>query len=127
MRTKHLAGFIFALAVAFFAPRPAAAITCSVSHVFSTGETLTAANLNANPSNEVTCINNIDWHNVGSAGFFASNLIPTTTGQATFGGSSLYTFPAGINAGGPVTATNVMANSIVPQPVATPNSSSTII
>lgn len=133
MRNKHLVGFLFACALAFFAPREASAATCVVSHTFVTGETLTATNMNANPANEVNCINNVDFNNIGVAGIYASQIKPGNTTQATFGGSSVYTFPVGVNAGGPLTATTgvfsgtVSANSIVPQPVATPNSSSTII
>lgn len=133
MRTKHLAGFIFACALAFFAPREASAATCVVSHTFVTGETLTATTMNANPANEVNCINNVDFNNIGVAGIYASQIKPGNTTQATFGGSSVYTFPAGVNAGGPLTATtgafsgSVSAANIAPSPVSTPNSSATII
>jgi hypothetical protein len=71
---------------------PVQATGCSVAHVFATGEQLTAANLNANPNGFIVCLSNIDQSNVGSAGFYASQIKPTTTAQATFGGSVQYKF-----------------------------------
>jgi hypothetical protein len=72
---------------------------------FTAGQTLTAAVLNSNPSTFSGCLNNIDNTNVGAAGFYASQILPTNGTQATFGGSQLYTFPNGVAAGGPVSGT----------------------
>jgi hypothetical protein len=72
---------------------------------FTTGQTLTAAVLNSNPTTFSGCFNNLDSTNIGAAGLYASGLLPTNSSQATFGGSQLYTFPNGVAAGGPVTGT----------------------
>ena len=64
--------------------------------LFSTGETLTAAVMNANPNFLTAWSTNIDNTNIGSAGLFATQFKPTTGAQATFGGSVSYTFPAGV-------------------------------
>jgi hypothetical protein len=87
------------------AVREADATMCLVPDVFVNGVTIIAAPFNADFSSLQTCGNNIDNGNIGSAGLFASNLLPTNVTQATFGGSSLYTFPAGVAAGGPRSAT----------------------
>jgi hypothetical protein len=54
--------------------------------------TINAAPFNANFSALQTCGNSIDNTNIGMAGIYASQIIPTTVGQATFGGSASYTF-----------------------------------
>ena len=80
------------LALALFAPRPAAAINCPVVHVFATGETLIATNLNSNPTQWANCFQNLDYRNVGALGFQASQITPLTLAQATFGGLLGYEF-----------------------------------
>lgn len=93
--------FAVALAVVFFlGTRRAEATPCTVSHTFITGEVLTAATLNANPVAIVACVNAIDNSNVGVNGFFASQIIPLTVGEATFGGSQSYTFSNGLTVNG---------------------------
>jgi len=54
--------------------------------------TINAAPFNANFTALQTCGNAIDNTNIGVAGIYASQIIPTTVGQATFGGSTSYTF-----------------------------------
>lgn len=95
-RVLFTLGFVVALASALLVSRgtPAEAITCSISHVYTTGETLTSAVLNANPTQFNTCFASIDHLNIGPAGIYASQIIPTTAAQATFGGSQVYTFPS---------------------------------
>ena len=58
-----------------------------------------ATSLNSNFSNICTAGNNINYQNIGSAGIYASQMIPTTNAQAQFGGASTitYTFPAGVS------------------------------
>lgn len=113
MKKHHLLASLFALGC-LGAGNPAAAVTCSQAFVFATGQTLTATNLNANPANEVTCINNIDHTNLGSAGIYASQIIPATAPQAAFGGALTYTFPAGISAIGAVVAGSASAPAFNP-------------
>jgi hypothetical protein len=109
MKPKHLLGFLFAMTCVSLA-QPAKAVTCTVAQVFSTGMTLTAANMNANPASIVNCVNQLDHTNIGSAGIYASQLIPGTGPQATFGGSQTYTFPAGIVVNGTQTTTGVVTS-----------------
>ncbi|MFZ1075385.1 MAG: hypothetical protein WAN50_03370, partial [Minisyncoccia bacterium] len=71
----------------------------SQAHTFVTGEVLTAATLNANPANFVSAFANIDNTNIGAAGLYASQIKPTTTLQATFGGVVAYTFPQTVYSG----------------------------
>jgi hypothetical protein len=66
-----------------------------VPYSFSNGTNSNASNVNQNFSSLQNCGNNIDYSNFGTAGIFASQIKPTTAGQATFGGSQAYTFPAG--------------------------------
>jgi hypothetical protein len=76
-------------------------------HVYSVNDTVTAANLNGNISQIITQGNAIDNTFVGAAGFFGSQIIPTTAGQATFGGSGAglnYTFPQNLAITGTTTA-----------------------
>lgn len=77
-------------------PTAARSATCAVSHVFATGETLTAAILNMNPTAEVNCANNIDNQNIGAAGLYATQIVPVTAAQAVFGGSVQYRMPSGL-------------------------------
>jgi hypothetical protein len=102
---KYLGILAFAFG-AFFLPREAQAVSCPQVHTFVNGETLTAANLNANPSQFASCLQNIDYRNVGSAGIFASQIIPQTAAQATFGGSVPYTFSLPPNFSAPLTQAN---------------------
>jgi hypothetical protein len=113
MKKQHLYAGLFALGC-LGAAKPAQAVTCSQAFVFATGQTLTATNLNANPANEISCINNIDHTNLGSAGIYASQVIPATAPQAAFGGSLTYTFPAGISAVGAIVAGSATAPAFNP-------------
>ena len=73
----------------------AQAAPCAPSMTFTTGQTLTAAVLNSNPVTFSGCFSNIDYTNIGAAGLYPSELMPTTTGQGTVGGSVPITFPNG--------------------------------
>jgi hypothetical protein len=111
---KLVSAAIFA-ALLVCAPREKAlSTTCSLPAAYFTGETLTAANLNAPLTTLLSCIGNIDFANVGANGFYASQIIPTNGAQATFGGVQTYTFPAAITL--PVGATignNFVGNNII--------------
>jgi hypothetical protein len=86
------------------------ATLCTIPFTFSTGSTIQAAPFNSNFSALQTCGNNIDNSNIGSAGLYASNLLPTTLGQATFGGSQTYLFPNGVYFGGSSYGVNSSGN-----------------
>ncbi|MDB5093112.1 MAG: tail fiber protein [Candidatus Eremiobacteraeota bacterium] len=87
---------LIAFGLLFAAPSAASAGTCAVAHVFILNEVLTASVLNTNPAGEVACINNIDNLNIGGAGIYASQLIPTSAARATFGGQFGYMFAPNI-------------------------------
>lgn len=93
IKISHLAAALVISALCLFSPPKAEAIVCSpAAHNFVTGETLTAVILNANPLQWINCFANIDNTNIGAAGIYASQIIPTSTGQATFGGAQPYKF-----------------------------------
>jgi hypothetical protein len=101
-------GLIFGAALAFVAAAcsRADATLCTIPYTFTTGATIQAAPFNANFAALQTCGNAIDNSNIGSAGIYASQIIPTTVGQATFGGSQTYTFANGLNVTGAVVTTS---------------------
>lgn len=74
-------------------------------NTFVTGTTINAAPFNTNFSAVATAVNNIDATNIGAVGLYASNLLPTNAAQATFGGTTTYTFPAALNVGSNAIAT----------------------
>ncbi len=78
---------------------PASATPCAAMNVFTAGTTANPTPVNQNFANLVTCAQNIDNTNIGSAGIYASQIVPTNASQATFGGSQTYTFPAAISGG----------------------------
>jgi hypothetical protein len=59
----------------------------------------TSVNLNFNAI--ATAVNNVDNTQIGAAGIYANQVIPTNTSQATFGGSQPYTFSGALATGGP--------------------------
>jgi hypothetical protein len=80
---------------------------------FTTGQTLTAAVLNSNPTTFSGCFNNIDAVNIGAVGLYASNLNPTNATQATFGSGQSYTFANGLTVTGAFNA-SIYASEINP-------------
>lgn len=103
---------ITALALIFF-PKAAQATICTVPYVFTTGATIQAGPFNANFSTLQACGNSIDNSNIGANGIYASQLIPTTSTQATFGGGQPYTFSNGLSAG-PITLTGAVGSPTAP-------------
>jgi hypothetical protein len=73
-------------------PSIARASVCTGFVTWNTGDTITAAKLNTINTVVAACANNIDNTNIGVLGIFASQIIPTTVGQAVFGGSEPYQF-----------------------------------
>lgn len=65
-----------------------------ISNVFVNGTTINAAPFNTNFSAITTWSTAIDNTNIGAAGLYASQLLPTSAAQATFGGALGYTFLA---------------------------------
>lgn len=96
--------FVFAFAVLFAGcAHRASATTCSVPNTFTNGTTADASQVNANFSSLQTCGNNIDHNNIGAAGIYATQIVPTTVGQSIFGGSVTYQFSNGLIVNGGLT------------------------
>jgi len=72
----------------------------TIPNVFVNGATINAAPFNVNFAAITTWSTNIDNTNIGTAGLFPSQLIPTTAAQATVGGSfGLLAIASGTTAG----------------------------
>jgi hypothetical protein len=77
-----------------------ASCSTSMPYVFTSTSPLSYVTTNANNNFLLTCSLSVDNTQIGGAGIFASQIIPTTTSQATFGGSQNYTIPTGLSVGG---------------------------
>ena len=66
---------------------------------FQTGQVIQASPYNTNWANLLSWSTSIDNTNIGGAGIFASQIIPTSGAQATFGGAQPYTFPGALGIG----------------------------
>lgn len=72
---------------------------------FIAGTTAVASQVDQNFQALANAINgNIDNQNVGALGFYASQILPLTPAEATFGGNQTYAFPAAILAGSNISA-----------------------
>ena len=80
----------------------------SIPYTFSSGQTIYSSYINANFSALQTGINNIT---AAANGVYASDLVPTSSAQATFGGSVIYKFPVGVSSAGPITAQSTSGSS----------------
>ncbi len=97
---------IFAIVALLFTiampPLPARAACGSLPYVFtnnSGANSIVDANTtNANNSFLQSCATSVDFTQIGPNGIYASQIVPTTIGQATFGGSQPYTFLTALNA-----------------------------
>jgi hypothetical protein len=70
---------------------------------FTTGTTILPSPVNQNFSYLVSAVTSVDNSQIGVAGLYPSQLIPTTIAQATFGGTGggvNYTFPGSLTLGG---------------------------
>lgn len=68
-------------------------------YTFTSTSFLSYVTTNANNNFLLACVTTVDNTQIGGAGLYASQIIPTSVGQATFGGSQTYTFPAAISVG----------------------------
>jgi hypothetical protein len=82
-----------------------------IPNTFITNTTINAAPFNANFTAVATAVNNIDNTNIGAAGLYASQLLPTSSAQATFGGAIGYTFLAPSTVVTPLTISGVTSQS----------------
>jgi hypothetical protein len=87
-----LAGVILAC----LSPTAARAACGTIPSVFvNSVSPVSATTTNANNNFLVACAKNVDNTQVGAGGFFASQLLPTNSAQATFGGGQTYSFTNG--------------------------------
>lgn len=80
-----------------------------------TATVINAAPFNANFNATAVAVNSVDNTNIGAAGLFASNLIPTTAGNATFGGITAgvgYKFLASATTSVPLTVSAIAGQSV---------------
>src|SRR5271166_646203 len=78
-------------------------------HTYTASDTVTSTNLNGNINQIITQGNAIDNTYVNPlTGFYASQIIPTSGPQGTFGGSQPYTFPVELD----FTGTTVTAGAV---------------
>jgi len=75
----------------------AQASVCVIPNTITNGNIVDATPVQQNFNALVSCANNIDWQNIDATGIYASQIIPTTPGQATFGGNVTYTFTQHVN------------------------------
>ena len=102
----RLAKYLLALALTL-APMSALANTVTIPNTFQNGQFIDANLFNQNFQSIATFANgNIDNTNIGVAGFYASQIKPTISAQAIFGGTVVYSFPAGLNINGAVLQAN---------------------
>ena len=71
--------------------------TLTIPNVFVNGTTIQSAPFNANFNAVAASVNSVDNTQIGPAGLFPNQLLPTTGAQATFGGSQPFGF-GGVNA-----------------------------
>lgn len=86
--------------------------TLTIPYSFTNGVSeVDATTTNANNAAIVAAVNNIDNTNIGSSGIYASQIIPSTTAEGTFGGSLPYYFPANLFANGAIVGYNTTYSS----------------
>lgn len=98
------ARWLFAL---MFVGAIASASTLTIPNSFTSGTVISSSQMNSNFNSIATWANgNVDHTNINnSAGIYASQLVPTSGAQATFGGSTGYTFTTTLTAPGLIMAT----------------------
>jgi hypothetical protein len=105
-RSFTLLAFAIASTIGLASHPQAASAACAASmpytftNVSGTYSTVDANTTNSNNTFLLACAKNVDNTQIGTAGIYASQIIPTTTGQATFGGSVQYQFPNSLVIGG---------------------------
>ena len=90
--SKALFAIFVALAAISLHPAKASATICSQPYSFTPGQLADANQVDADFSALVTCGNSLDNTQVGPLGFYASQILPASSGTALFGGSYGYTF-----------------------------------
>ena len=102
-----IAKYLLALTLVL-TPLPVLANTVAIPNTFVNGQFIDANLFNQNFQAIATFANgNVDATNIGAAGIYGSQIIPTNVTQAIFGGTLVYTFPAGLNINGAVLKANL--------------------
>lgn len=83
----------------------------TIPNSFSNGTPADGNLVNQNFSAVAAAVNNINSSNVGALGIYASQLIPTSSAQATFGGTLGYTFLAPSTGVTPLVASGIAGQS----------------
>lgn len=81
----------------------------SIPFVFTNGTVADGNQVDADFNTVQNVVNGLDFANIGAAGLYASQIIPTTAAQADFGGSIGYSFSPGVAGQVPLTLTGVSA------------------
>lgn len=101
-------GIVWLIVALLLAVSPATATTVVLPNVLTNGTPADANQVMANFNALASGVNNIDNTNIGSSGIYASQIIPTTAAQATFGGTTVgYTFVAPAVGITPLTVTGI--------------------
>jgi hypothetical protein len=73
-----------------------------IPNTYTNGQVISAAIVNQNFQAIAAWANgNVDFSNIGVNGIYASQILPTTTAQAAFGGTVSYSMPAGLQVQNP--------------------------
>ena len=100
-----IAKYLLALTLAF-TPLPVLANTVAIPNTFVNGQFIDANLFNQNFQAIATFANgNIDATNIGAAGIYGSQIIPTNALQAIFGGTIKYKFNNGLTVASGLTVT----------------------
>lgn len=103
--------FAFVLGLCAFAVRGHAQAACAASYPYTltNGSTADATQVMADFNDVRTCAKSVDNSQIGVLGIYAAQVIPTTVAQATFGGTTTYTFNNGITVSGTTTLNTPLA------------------
>ena len=98
--------FFLILAFVFGSAQAANATICTIPTTLVNGNIVDAAQLNGNFTALQSCGNAVDNTNIGGNGIYGSQIKPTSAAQASFGGTFVYAFPAGLNVNGALLKAN---------------------
>ena len=98
--------FFLIFAFVLGSAQAANATICTIPTTLVNGSIVDAAQLNGNFTSLQSCGNAVDSTNMGSGGIFASQIKPTSAAQASFGGTFVYAFPAGLTINGALLRAN---------------------
>ena len=98
--------FFLILAFVFGSAQAANATICTIPTTLVNGNIVDAAQLNGNFTALQSCGNAVDNTNIGGNGIYGSQIKPTSAALASFGGTFVYAFPAGLNVNGALLKAN---------------------